>query len=146
MGRRVAGIGGESRAGTGENLAIYAQTPRRDGSAALRGLGPTSACVERARRLRARRDQHREAVANHQRASHFDLGPMTRDEARVEPPREQSREDMGFEHRKAVADADPLPAAERKVREGMATLFTFGKKAIWIEALRIVPEVGMPVR
>ena len=46
---------------------------------------------------------------------------MSRDEARVEPACEQSREDVRFEIGKAVADADPLAASERIVGEGMAT-------------------------
>lgn len=59
---------------------------------------------------------------------------MTRDETRVEPACEQSREDVRFEIGKVVADADPLAASERVVGEGMATLLSLGEKAIRIEA------------
>jgi hypothetical protein len=53
---------------------------------------------------------------------------------------------MCFEHREAVADTNPLAAAERIVGEGMTPLLALGQKAIRIEAFRFVPEVWMPVR
>ena len=74
-------------------------------------------------------DRHRHPIANHQPTAHFDLGSVTGDKPRLEPPREQRRENVRFKHGEVVAEADPLPAAEQEVGEGMAFFFALGQKA-----------------
>ena len=96
-------------------------------------------------RTAAASDVHGQTVADHQRTAHLDLRPVTCDEARREPAREQGRQDVCFEHGKTVADADPLSATEREVGERVARLLALWQKAIRIEAFRFVPELGMPV-
>lgn len=63
-----------------------------------------------------------------------------------EAPTEGRHQQVRLEQREVVADADPLAGGERMVGLRMARRLGLAGEAVGVEALGIVPEIGVTVR
>ena len=93
-----------------------------------------------------RSSTHGHSASRPERHHQPHLGLRSRQHGEAERPDQRREHRDGFRQRKAHADADARPCAERHVGEAVARLGGVGREPLRVEAVRLGPQRVMPVK